>query len=202
MDQQWNSPNDMSAMSPPVEGGALEETPSKWPTVIGVIGIILASLGLICGCSGYFTVPIQRWAKSMQPANAPSNTLMEVQLQIGQQYQLITMILTTIGLGMSFWLLLASITLVRRRRSARKTIMAWAIASLFMFAVTISYQVLIFQATTAELQQRNEGNLVNQMWLGAAIGGCFAILLGIAYQVFMLIWMSRSKIKNEVAQWR
>jgi len=138
----------------------------------------------------------------MQPPNAPTNTLAEVQLQIAQQYQIITIILTTFGLGMSLWLLLGSISLVRRRRTARTTLMGWAIASIFMFAVNISFQVLVFQATSAELQRRGEGNLSNQLWFGVAIAGCFGIVLGLALQAFVLIWFSRARIKNEVAQWR
>jgi len=202
MDQQWDSPDNSSMMTPPVEGGALEEKPTKWPTVIGVIGIVLSSLGLICGCTGYFTVPLQRMVAGMQPPNAPTSVLSEVQLQIAEQYQIIMIILTTISLGMSLWLLLGSIALVRRRRSARTTLMAWAVVSILNFALNICTQILIFQATAAELQQRGEGRFVNQLWVGAAIGGCLGILFGIALQVFTLTWFSRSKIKTETAQWR
>lgn len=197
MDQQWNSPSDMPAMSPPSEGGLTEEKPTKWPTVVGVIGIILASLGLMCSCAGFFEVPLQRWGAQFQ-----TNALTDAQIKIGEQFQLVMIILLTIGVGVTLWLLVGCIKLVRRRRSARAHLIGWAMVSILETTLHTAVQYVKGQAIAAELAQVGESQLAAQMWIGFAIGGCIGIAFGLGPQVFTLIWFSRKKIVEEVAQWR
>jgi len=188
---------------PPIEQGLLsvDEPQTKWPTVIGVSGIVLSSLGLICGCVGYFAVPLQRWGVNAQKQAGQSNPVAEAQLKIAEQFQVFTIILMTIGMLLTAWMLVGCIRLVRRRRSSRNTLIAWAMASIFMLAVNIAYQILMFRMTFEELANANEGKHVTEVWVGAVIGGCFAVVFGLAFQVFTLIWFSRQKIKTEVARW-
>jgi len=189
-------------MTPPTSGEMLiEERPTKWPTVIGVIGIVLASLGLLCGCVGYFQLPLQRWGAKMQEQSGQPIVLTEVQIKVAEQFHIATLVLLTIGMLLTLWLLIGSIKLVRRRRSARPNLIGWAMASILMLALNLGLQYLMFQAPVDELTRRGETQFVNQLWIGVAIGGCFGIAFGLALQVFTLIWFSRAKIKAEVEQW-
>ena len=53
MDEQTPQPPAMTP-PPPVQSEPYPEKPPSWPTVFGVIGIILASFGLLGGCCGLF----------------------------------------------------------------------------------------------------------------------------------------------------
>lgn len=195
----WQQPQGM--MTPPVDFEGVPDQPSKWPTVVGVIGIVLASIGLLCGCAGYFAVPLQRWGMSMQSQSGIANPVAEAQLKVAEQYQIVTYVLTTIGLALSAWLLFAAINLLRRRRSARGALMGWAIASIVALALNMTFQVLMMQAMVDELNAAGEGQRANEIWMGLAFGGCFGLIFGLTYQVFILIWFSRAKIKAEVSTW-
>ena len=189
--------------NPPVEGGLLgaEEPLTKWPKVIGIIGIVLASLGLVCGCAGYFAVPLQRWGMQMQAQSGQSNPVAEAQVKIAGQFMVVTNVLLTLGMVLTIWLLVSSISLLRRRRKSRVMLIAWAMLSILSLAINIALQILMFQATFAELARLGESQRAAELWIGVAIGGFFAIVFGLALQVFVLIWFSRKKIVAEVSQW-
>jgi protein-S-isoprenylcysteine O-methyltransferase Ste14 len=199
MGEQWNEPN---MMTPPTEGGGLlEERRTTWPTVVGVFGVIWASLGLLCSCFGFFAVPFQRWGVEMQAKAGQPTAVAEAQLHVAEQFQVVMIGLIAIGMIFAFILLLGSIALLRRRRSARKKMMIWAMASLLLLALNIAMQVMMFQATVAELNRVGEQNQVGQLWLSAIITGAFAFVFGLGPTLFVLIWFSRQRIKGEVEQW-
>ena len=198
MPEQWNEPN---LMSPPVEGGPLEEKPTTWPTVLGVLGIIWASLGLFCGCVGLFQVPLQRWGAEMQASAGQSNALAEAQLRVAEQFQVVMWGLIGVGFVFAIILLMGSINLIRRRRKAKSLLMTWAMASLLMLALNVALQVMMYQATAAELNKAGDQSQIGQLWISAIIGGVMAIFFGLLPPVFLLIWFARERIKREVDQW-
>jgi hypothetical protein len=188
-------------MTPPTSGEMDIDPPrTKWPTVIGVIGIVLSCLGLLCGIAGYFQLPMQRWGAKMQEGT-PGATLAEIQVKVAEQFHLLTLALLTFGMILTVWLLVGSIKLTRRRRTARFHLLGWAMASILSLALNVALQYLMFQATVTELTNAGESQFIDQLWIGVAIGGCFGILFGLALQTFTLIWFSRQKVKDEVAQW-
>ncbi len=188
--------------TPPTYGEPLEPPPPKWPTVIGVVGIVLAAFGLFCGCVGYFSLPIQRWGVEMQAQSGQSNVVAEAQLRVAEQFQIFTYVLITLGLCMSLWLLLGSIALVRRRHKARARMIGWALTSLFLLVFNIAFQILMFKATAAELNRVNENGHVGELWISAVITGVFIVIFGMSFQILLLFWLSRAKIKAQVEQWR
>ena len=202
MDQDWKSSDVPPVILSGGEGDLPEAPLSKWPTVIGIIGIVLASLGLFCGCVGYFQIPLQKWGARMAAQSGMSDPMMEAQIKVAEQFQIIMLILLTIGMILTIWLLAGSIKLVRRRASARNHLIGWAMASLFVLAINIALQVLMFQATVNELTQAGASDRVPELWFGAMVGGFFMIIFGLAFQTFILIWFSRSKIKAEMQGWR
>lgn len=192
-----NDPN------PPIEQGPLDtdERLTKWPKVIGIIGIILSSLGLTCGCMGYFALPLQRWGLQMSTQGGQSNPMAEAQVRVGEQFHLLTNVLLTFGMLMTVVLLVGSIFLLQRRRKARPMLIAWAAIGMLLFACNMALQILIFKATAAELVRMGEGQHTKELWIGAAIGGFFGVLFGISLQLFVLIWFSRNRIVEEIQQW-
>jgi hypothetical protein len=203
MDQQWSSPEGSPMMSPPSSGEPMaEERATKWPTVIGIIGIILASLGLICTCPGFFSLQLQRWGNDMAAQSGQANPVGEAQLKAAEQFHIFTLGLLAVGLFVTLWLLIGSISLLRRRRAARTHMIGWAMASLLTMALNVALQIVLFQSASAELTRMGEGHLAAQLWIGVVIGAVFGILFGVALQTFVLIWFSRRKIVEEVATWR
>lgn len=198
MAEQWNEQN---MMTPPTEGALVEERPTTWPTVVGVLGIVWASLGLFCGCVGFFAVPMQRWGLNMQSQAGQSNALAEAQLHAAEQFQIIMISLIAVAMIFAVVLLIGSISLVRRRRKARSLMMTWAIASLLLLAFNIALQVMTYQATVAELNNIGDTSQMGQLWVTTIIGGFFTAVFGFVPPLFVLFWFSRQRIKSEVEQW-
>jgi hypothetical protein len=207
MDQY--EPNEASqpmGKSPPMERAPLpeEEAPrSRWPVVIGVIGIVLASLGLVCGCAGYFGPAFAQWGMDMQAQSGqPTDPFTMANLQAQRNLYVFTAILTTAGLIVAAIELTGSIALVRRRASARMLIMAYAIAAVVMACVGIGYQLMMKSETERILAE--QGTQMPQAFaqVGLIIGLAFGILFGFGWPIFLLVWFSRGKIRDEVEQWR
>jgi hypothetical protein len=194
-------PIDPNLDVPPTMADPLEPPPTKWPKVIGIICTVLASLGLLCGSAGYFAIPMQRWGVDMQKRSGQSNVVAEAQLHAAEQYQVVTNVLLTLGMFLTIWLLIGSISLLRRRRSARMKLCSWAAISILLFGLNMALQVIMFQASSAELTQIGEGRRAGELWISIGIGGCIGIVFGLALQVFLLMWFSRKRIVAEVSQW-
>ena len=194
-------PDDTPA--PPTSGiPELEVPASRWPTVIGVVCIILASIGLMCSCVGYFNVPLQRMGVEWAAKSGQADAVAEAQLRAAERFNIFFIAVLTVGVGLTIWLLVAAIALLRRRRSSRVQLIAYAMTSLFMLSLDIALQILTFQAAAAELNQLDQGQRVGEIWVSHVVQGFFIVLFGVAFQVFLLVWFSRARIKDEVATWR
>lgn len=197
-----SSPN---AMSPPVERATFpdEEAPrTRWPVVIGVIGIVLASLGLACGCAGYFGPALSQWGMDMQAQSGqPVDPYTAANLQAQQNLFLYTAILTTAGLIVAALQMVGSITLVRRRPSARMLMMGYAITAIFMACVSIGYQFMMNAETERILAEQGAQAPQAFAQIGLIIGLAFGILFGFGWPIFLLVWFSRQKVRDEVAEW-
>ena len=202
MEDASDLPSEPVSSAPPVEAGPIEPQQTKWPTVIGVIGIVFSSLGLFCSCAGFLAVPLQRMGVEMQRSAGRTDPFAEAQLAVAQQFQIPMIVLIAIALVPTIWLLCASIMLVRRQQRARVHFIGWALASLLMLALNIGLQILMAQAMLVELEKAGESQLVGRIWLTAGIQAVVTLLLSLATQGFILFWFSRRKITQEVSQWR
>ena len=202
MEDASDLPGEPVNSAPPVEAGPIEPPQTKWPTVIGVIGIVFSSLGLFCSCAGFLAVPLQRMSVEMQRSAGRADAFAEAQLAVAEQFQIPMIVLIVIGLIPTIWLLCASIMLVRRQQRARVHFIGWALVSLLMLALNIGLQILMAQAMLVELEKAGESQLAGRLWLTLGIQAILTLLFGLATQGFVLLWFSRRKIKQEVAQWR
>ncbi len=93
--------------------------------------------------------------------------------------------------GLPYILLAGGILLLRRRAVARNLLLAYACAALAIGIVRIAVMLAShdFGATHEMLGARMVGRLC----------GAGAI---IAYPVFLLVWLMRAKIRQEVLAWR
>ena len=177
---------------------------SSWPTVIGIIGIVIAILALL-GSGCMMAMPaLTGWMRSAfedQP---------EVQKSIDQMLASMgspgaMVVFAAINLVLAVFLLVGSIKLLKRRRAARSMLMMYAGLEAVRVIVNLVYSMKVQAdalaamsegADTPQLQAEEMGQTV-----GLYIGGCFGLIMGLAMPIFLLIWFMRSPIKNEVAGW-
>ena len=183
-------------VSPPMQPGmpTMESPPSKWPTVIGIIAIIWAVLGLLGGVCGLGSLFM---ARSM-PANFPGAPGMSMSASPMMLFGFL------ISLILKSCLLALGIGLIKRRPWAPQWIRTWAVVEILgsVVGTILGYfaQQPQFAAMASQpgMQQMPPG-----FFQGIAISsvGC-GLLFAWVLPVFVLIWFSRDKIKQEVATWQ
>ena len=192
-------------MTPPTDAGAIPPKPSSWPTVIGVIAIILGSLATLQGCMGLgwpalaalFTSALPEEQAGMMDATTAFAPLM--------------MISAGLTLAVAIVLLIGGIGLTKRSPRSPKTCRIWAGLKMLLVVYSSIVGYLVQQAQMEAMQRmlEEDPNTAGAMpgffgTLMAIVGPVilvFAIVWGWALPIFMLIWFSRRKIKAEVAQW-
>lgn len=163
---------------PPVQTWSNPPRKPVWPTVIGVISIVLASLAIIC-------TPVSLAINAANPAYA---NLMGRLPEWFATYQLVA---TFFGIGASFLLLAGGIQLVRRRPSARAILLIYA-------GIGLAGQVVGLLAVGSALSGADLAGPERAGFIGGMCGGMVA---GLAYPVFLLIWFLRGGIRREMATW-
>ena len=80
-----------NALAPPSEIGEMPQPPSSWPTAFGIVGIILASLGLLGGCCSLLTPAIwPRYLDMMSNMNIPEEQMQIIRASQPPAYRLLT----------------------------------------------------------------------------------------------------------------
>jgi len=159
---------------------ARQAAQSGWPIAVGVVSIILASLRFICvpiGLLGTHT------AVKNPPAGAPAFP------DWWLTYATLGAVPATL---LGVLLLVAGIMLCRRRPAGRTAHVVWAPLELLWRVVDIVCVVQLMRF------QRGSG----PEHLGQQVGLLIGTLIAVAYPIFILIWMSRDRVRAEVAAWR
>jgi hypothetical protein len=188
----------MSESPPPSESGSVTDLarPTSWPTALGVVGIILACLGLVGGCCGV-TSPLfyPAFIDWMAQSNVPPEQLDAMRAQ--QPPLVWALVSGIVGMALSALLLAGSIGLLRRLESGVRWCTWWAWAdipwSVLVFVVTLMLQLRI----PAVAQQGGDVGKV----FGIVFSSCMTIVLGLGVPIFFLAWFARGKIREEVAGW-
>ncbi len=192
-------------VTPPTDAGTIPPKLSSWPTVIGVIAIILGSLATLGGCMSLGSSAMFGLFASAMPEEQAE------MMDAAKTFAPLTMISAGLTMPIAIVLLIGGIGLTKRSPRSPKTCKIWA--GLKMLLVVYS-SIVTFLSTQAQMEamQRmleEDPNAPAAMvgffgTLMAIIGPLilvFAIVWGWALPIFMLIWFSRRKIKAEVAQW-
>lgn len=175
----------------------MPETPSKWPTVVGILGIVLASLGFVGGCCALGNPFYMGFFIDMM-ANSPNAPKEQVELMKASQMPAAWMIMAgLIGIGMSVLLLVGAINVVRRRAKGVGLCKTWAWINMPWAVISLMVGLAFQMRIPPELQQ------VSGAWqyIGLAFGGCMTLVFGIGVPIFFLAWFSRQTIRDEIAAW-
>ena len=166
---------------------------SRWPHVLGLVGIIIGVLMFWDALSDLiqvFTWDEQDWARML---GAETAALIE-KFAPPLGYQVASAL---INLELSILLFVASILLLRRRRAGVTVSRVWAWLVLPLLAIQLLLVLTWMKQQLAGLLrpewQVSEGTIV--VWT------VFAFLLLAAYPVFLLVWLGRPSIRGDYATW-
>jgi hypothetical protein len=178
--------------------------------VLGVIAIIIASLGILSnGCGGVVAPLVQAQMAKMVPPG--SNPILDAQVAIGKKYLWFIIINAATMTGLGVVLLSAGIGMVRRRPWSRVAILTWAWLRT-VYALPASYVGYLnaMETMNAMVTASNSGApgtrpLPAGMSAFFQVFGAVGVFVGAAmvcaFPIFALIWFNRGKIKAEIASW-
>jgi hypothetical protein len=172
--------------------------PSTWPVVIGIIAIVLGTLGILGGCWASIAYPVMEVILRAAPKEAAAG------LEFAREWRTWTL---TLGVGsgiLAVLLLIAGIGLCRRRRWAISMTWWWAILKMLFVLMSMAMAVTMQQAQFTAIGGQGGGPAALppgfNMLMGAVTAG-FSLIWGWALPVFMIVWLSRGTIKREIAAW-
>ena len=192
----------MSSTVPPTIPGPVIAAPRDpvWHIVLGIFAIVFGAAGVLQGMWGMLTPLFFGIFESMAPQGAPNpmGFISELSVSIVLMSGLLAILA---GL-----LLLAGILLLKRTPVAPSLCVVWAVLKFFAVIanaiLTYLMQQAQFQAVQSDPGFQQAPGFVSGMMQGMAIGtGVIMLLWGWALPVFMLIWLRRAKIREQVRAW-
>ncbi len=157
-----------------------------WATVIGVISIVWGSLGLIC-------TPVSLLGNMLSNKINPRTA--EMQGRFPDWYATYTIAALLVQVALAVLLLIAGICLLRRSRLARRLHLGYAVPNLLLGAVGL---VVAISTMSQVFQESDMPEVATASGMaGAFIGMAFVMV----YPIFLLVWFSRRKIREQVQQW-
>jgi fructose-specific phosphotransferase system IIC component len=181
---------------PPSPGGTDFQRPNAgkqpaWPKVIGILSVIFASLGLVCGV---LNVVITASGFNETMSSFSDEQSREFQESVKEQTGSIEAFGSVAGLVIAGILLAAGITLLKRRRQlSRKLHLLYAIAAILVNVITGVLMLLVLLNLEAPEDNQQAQIMKATMLPGVLLGSLF----GLAYPVFTLVWFLRGKIARQ-----
>jgi hypothetical protein len=205
-DQYGQGPQEPMFSPPPDapmhDAGYVDVPETSWPKVIGIISIVLASLGLACyGCQSVSTIfqPMMVGAmpEEMRPP-APSTMQMA--------YSIATYCISFL---LSLLLLFAGIATLKRKPSGRSLHVLWSVLKVVVSLISFGFAVMLAEEiadqVNAQMQQQSQQTgqpPMFEMTPGMMIiASAVTTAIMLIWPVFLLIWFNRGKVKDEVSTW-
>jgi hypothetical protein len=171
-------------------------SPPKWPIPMGIVSIVLAGLGLVCGGLGLAFMPFLGGMMSGQLQGAPPPPAM--------QFGPVDYTLGGLGVVLSVLLLIAGIMLVGRHPVSRWMHLLYAVAAIPVSIMNMMQQSAK-QAAMAQWAADYPDNPIAQsvnaggpgQEIGPMIGMCVGGVLGIGFPLFLFVWFMLVKTRPE-----
>jgi hypothetical protein len=164
-----------------------------WPRVIGTIGTVLGILIFVDQIDDIWiglTWTEEDWQQLFAPRIAE---LMTAALR-PKGWQLASI---AIQMGLGLMLVAGSIGLHKRRRSGVALCRSWAWLAIAWAAADIGRAVWLLFRYTGEIP----GTSIVSGQTAATLGIGFALVLLLAFPVFLLVWLARPEVKTEYSSW-
>ncbi|MBL4702586.1 MAG: hypothetical protein JKX85_15165 [Phycisphaeraceae bacterium] len=197
-----DSGTNSTQQSPPTQQAFdLEPAKSTWPTVIGILSMVLGGFGAMGGLwqtVGPFMMGALGQLVPQDDAKA------QQALAAMEQWQIPLAVIGLASLVLAVFLLVAGSKLLGRKFQCVTLYKRWAIAKMIVALPAVGI------ATMSQMQQMQ--NMVDQGQAPAAFSGMmnvvlvFMVVLGLAFAwafpIFILFWFNRQKIHDEVGTWQ
>jgi preprotein translocase subunit SecG len=213
--------SDVTMSNPNMSEASMGEPPvkkrSSWPTVLGIIGCILASLGILSSTCSFFIPALLKSVSEQMPP--------EQQAQMMSEMPTGAFLYATIfvSLILSLLLLIGSIKLLKRKETCRTVLNGYAVASIVWFICSLVWQATVvhpeMKAKRAELveaaQQQQDDQETSeaqgdsyameaseQMQDVSFYGGqaCTGVLT-IGWCALILVFMNGGRYRDEIESW-
>jgi hypothetical protein len=186
-----NDPTDPQVLDFNV-AAAGEARRSSWPDVIGIIGIILSVIIFVDKLDDLMTLTWteEQWSRLLGTPLA--ETIVRSLPPVGWR-----LVSSVAQMALAVLLLSGSLALRRRRRAGISRCRTWAMLAIAWVAVEIGWAIWW-------LSRYPEGliGIPAATWQGfAAFGIAVALVLLLAFPVFLLIWFSRGEVRAEYEGW-
>jgi hypothetical protein len=191
--QEPIEPPPVPLAAPPTRAGAIPIEPprSTWPTVLGIIAIVLAVLGLLSLLGQAVMLVVPHPPAASQPAYPEPPAVVKA-------------IVTPMWAALSVLLLVGGIGVANRRRWSARALVGWAIGDVVLTLVGLGGTLMSMPAVQQQMSQQNAGmppGFGGVFMVGLMVAMCFGAAFGLVPPVFALVWFGRRKIKDEVAGW-
>lgn len=164
----------------------------QWPRVIGTIGIILGIIIFIDKIDDLVTLT---WsAADWQTIFAPDIAELIVRASRPVGWHLLSGV---VQMGLGVFLVVASIALRRRRRAGVSLCRVWAWLAIAWAVTAMGWAIWWLPRHAAEIPGLSLASW--QAW--AVFGIVFALVLILAFPVFLLLWFSKLDVRAEVETW-
>ena len=193
-------------VAPPTQPGTIvaPQRPANWPKVIGTIAIVLGSGGIFVGLWGAaspFGMRLFEWAMEQSQPSA----VVDRQVAAMQAWLPWTVGSSLLAVAIATLLLFGGIRLNKRKSSSMRLLKFWAVMQIPV-VVIVTIAEMLMQERLFEIMGQSPGGIPMPFGGGFAdlmlvVGLVFGLAWGWALPVFLLIWLTRGKIKNEVAGW-
>ena len=176
------------------------EVPSKWPTVLGALCIVFGGLAALAGGWGVLSPFFYEWFFDSMPRADAQTMTNNVAIRIAIEYRGWTVMSSLATLVVALIHVVGGIGLLKRRRRSSNILWCWAVLKMMLVVVSamIGYRIQQQMMQTMPIQA---GIPAGAVAIGVAVGIAFAIAWGWAFPVFMMIWLSRGKIREETTEW-
>jgi hypothetical protein len=197
-----NAPEIPSSLPPSPTSDALLQIPTKWPKVIGIIGIALGGLAAMVGAMN---------AMGHQVA-AQQLIKMGVDPSFPERHATALKVMPIASGILGLLLLIGSVLLLMRKSLARPILMFWALAkigfSLWQAPISsamqremLPVQMKYAAQTNPEATKQQPEELAKMMQAAGEVISITVVIWYMALPLFILIWMMRQRIRSEVATW-
>jgi hypothetical protein len=180
------------APTPPLDAPQLPEEPPKWPKVMGLLSVTVASVGLLLGLCGVGMITLL--AVFRDKIEAQNGKMPDVFLPSAPQA-----VLGLLGFVWATLLLVAGIATLTRRRSGRSMHLVYAACSLVAGPIGLVLGVLQ-QKAIFDWNSANSGSEwakhSNPTVAFAFMG--IGVLIGIAWPLICLIWFAPARHSPEI----
>lgn len=190
--------DEFTGMSAPMDADDDFREPPKWPKIVGIVSIVLASLGLLCNGVGGVGLALMSVFGGMVEEAAQQDPAAAMPPAMFQP-PATTVAATILGLATSIGLLIGGIMTVNRKALGRPLHLFYAVFGIVAVVLSIMgglTQIDMMQEWVRDNPDTNFARSYSPVSTYASMG--FGVLLGGGYPIFCLIWFGAMGKRPEV----